>query len=423
MPLIGKRQNRGTGSKIGGREVRYCRLLLGGLLLVAASVGSVAHAQTLSSPLEPGAFYLGLKGGWTNLVSQTDSFPALKGIPGAPAKINMNYDGAGLGPAQSGNWNFPQHLVAGGRFGYQWGPWSIEEELDYRHNTLFHFFHQGASQSGDIFHGAENSQAALTNLIYEFGVPDFTLGGFNFHSPVTLHVGAGVGVVKVLDTVSLSPLPGALSPLGSSGGILLHGDTWTFGYDGVVGVRYEINPNVFIDLDYGYLGTPQLTFHNKATTAQGAGVLGGLTYNSSYQKHDCVVSLVFKLSPPSSPPPLAASAPQPRTGPNVYLVFFDWDSSTITPEGMQIVARAADQYKAGGRVRLEISGYTDLSGSAAYNQRLSERRASAVAEALAHLGVQRGDMAVSGHGIDNPRIPTPLGVREPQNRRVEIVFT
>jgi outer membrane protein OmpA-like peptidoglycan-associated protein len=32
-------------------------------------------------------------------------------------------------------------------------------------------------------------------------------------------------------------------------------------------------------------------------------------------------------------------------------------------------------------------------------------------------------MAVSGHGIDNPRIPTALGVREPQNRRVEIVFT
>jgi len=39
------------------------------------------------------------------------------------------------------------------------------------------------------------------------------------------------------------------------------------------------------------------------------------------------------------------------------------------------------------------------------------------------LWVLRGDMAVSGHGIADPRIPTSPGVREPQNRRVEIVFT
>jgi len=103
-------------------------------------------------------------------------------------------------------------------------------------------------------------------------------------------------------------------------------------------------------------------------------------------------------------------------------VFFDWDAYNITSAGMQVVGRAADQYKAGGRVRLEVAGYTDLSGAAGYNQRLSERRANAVADALARLGVPRSDMAVSGHGIDNPRIPTALGVREPQNRRVEIVF-
>jgi OmpA-OmpF porin, OOP family len=393
-------------------------------MLIATSVCSVAHAQLPSLPPEPGDFYLGIKGGWTNLVSQTDSFPALKGIAGAPAKIHMNYDGAGISPVQLGNWNFPQHLVVGGRFGYQWGPWSLEEELDFRHNTLFHFFHADAGRSGNLFDGAEDSQAALTNLLYEFALPDVRLGGFNFHSPVTIHVGAGVGVVKVVDSVSFAPQVGAPSTLGSSGGTLLHDSTWAFGYDGIVGVRYEFNPNIFLDIDYGYLATPPLTFHNKATASGGAGVLSGLTYNSSYQKHDCVVSLVFKLSPPPSPPPLSAPAPPPAAASrNVYLVFFDWDSSNITAAGMQVVARAADQYKAGGRVRLEVSGYTDLSGSAGYNQRLSERRANAVAEALARLGVLRGDMAVSGHGIDNPRIPTPVGVREPQNRRVEIVFT
>src|SRR5439155_15462536 len=106
----------------------------------------------------------------------------------------------------------------------------------------------------------------------------------------------------------------------------------------------------------------------------------------------------------------------------VFLVFFDWDRADITPAGMEIVQHAANAYRAGGAVRIQMIGYTDLSGSAGYNQRLSVRRANNVAAALANLGVARSDMAVSGRGEDEPRVPTAQGVREPQNRRVEIVF-
>src|SRR5580704_14219363 len=396
--------------------MRYRDLLFSAFVFIAATACSVAHAQLVSSPSEPGAFYLGIKGGWTNLVSQTDSFPALMGIAGAPAKIRMNYD--------DGDFNNPQHLVVAGRFGYQWGPWSLEEQIAYRHDTMFHFFGVGAGNSGHLFQGARDSQAFLTNLLYEFAVPDITLADFTFHSPVTFHVGAGIGTVNVLDGVSFQPHQATpySATLGSSGGTLLHASTWAFGYDGVAGVRYEINPNLFVDLDYAYLATTPLTFHNKASASGGAGSFSGLTYKSSYENHDCVVSLVVKFGAPSPPPPLGAPVPAAPAR-NVYLVFFDWDAYTITPTGMQVVARAADQYKAGGRVRLEVAGYADLSGSTGYNQRLSERRANAVADALTRLGVPSSDMAVSGHGIDNPRIPTALGVREPQNRRVEIVFT
>jgi outer membrane protein OmpA-like peptidoglycan-associated protein len=103
-------------------------------------------------------------------------------------------------------------------------------------------------------------------------------------------------------------------------------------------------------------------------------------------------------------------------------VFFDWDKYNITAEGQQILVLAANQYKSGGRVQLQVTGYTDLSGSAGYNQRLSERRANAVAAALERLGVPRSDMVVTGRGMNDPRVPTAPGVREPQNRRVEIVF-
>ena len=105
----------------------------------------------------------------------------------------------------------------------------------------------------------------------------------------------------------------------------------------------------------------------------------------------------------------------------MYLVFFDWDKYNITPQGMQILEAAAAHFKAGGAVQIQVTGYTDLSGPAGYNQRLSERRANAVAVALEHMGVPRNDMLVSGRGMNDPRVPTALGVREPQNRRVEII--
>jgi outer membrane protein OmpA-like peptidoglycan-associated protein len=104
-------------------------------------------------------------------------------------------------------------------------------------------------------------------------------------------------------------------------------------------------------------------------------------------------------------------------------VFFDWDRADITPAGMDVLRQAANAYKTGGSVRIQVTGYTDLSGSAGYNQRLSVRRANNVANALANLGVPRSDMAVAGRGENDPRVPTPPGAREPQNRRVEIVFT
>ena len=104
-----------------------------------------------------------------------------------------------------------------------------------------------------------------------------------------------------------------------------------------------------------------------------------------------------------------------------FIVFFDWDKDTITPEGAQVVQQAADVYKSGAPVQLQVTGYTDRSGSPGYNQRLSERRANNVARALAALGVPRDQMAVSGRGENDNRVPTADGVREPQNRRVEIV--
>ena len=69
-----------------------------------------------------------------------------------------------------------------------------------------------------------------------------------------------------------------------------------------------------------------------------------------------------------------------------------------------------------------MNGYTDTSGTAAYNQRLSVRRAEAVAAELVRRGVPRNAISIQGFGETHLLVPAGPGVREPRNRRVEIIL-
>jgi len=115
------------------------------------------------------------------------------------------------------------------------------------------------------------------------------------------------------------------------------------------------------------------------------------------------------------------AAPQ-REAARTYLVFFDWDRADLTDRARQIIAEAAQATTRVQVTRIEVSGYTDRSGTARYNQGLSVRRAQNVAAELVRLGVPRNAITAQGFGESNPLVPTADGVREPQNRRVEIVL-
>ena len=124
----------------------------------------------------------------------------------------------------------------------------------------------------------------------------------------------------------------------------------------------------------------------------------------------------------SPPPPVATTPPPPAPQPpSSYLVFFDWNSAALGPGASEVIQLAANAYRAGAPVTVQVTGYTDTSGSYSYNERLSVRRARAVAATLAQDGVPPGAMVATGRGENDLRVPTPDGVREPQNRRVEIV--
>jgi outer membrane protein OmpA-like peptidoglycan-associated protein len=111
----------------------------------------------------------------------------------------------------------------------------------------------------------------------------------------------------------------------------------------------------------------------------------------------------------------ALMAPQSK-----YEIYFAFDRAEITPEAARIVSAAAKSAMAGNLTRIDVVGHTDTVGSAAYNQRLSVRRADAVRKALLADGVPSDTIAARGVGEADLAVPTPDGVREPKNRRVEI---
>jgi len=121
----------------------------------------------------------------------------------------------------------------------------------------------------------------------------------------------------------------------------------------------------------------------------------------------------------AAPPPAPAPAPPPPA--RQFVVYFEFDKSNLTPDGAKVVQDAANAYKQTGSARVAITGYTDLSGTQKYNLGLSKRRADTVRGALVRDGVPDSAIAEAWRGKENPAVPTPDGVREPRNRRVEIV--
>ena len=344
------------------------RILLGaGVAIAMALSWADAQAQWFVMPSGPGALYFGIEGGWTAL---TDNISDRVGSVKLTERLSDGFN-------------------VGARAGYEWGPIRFEEEFSFANNHATRL----AALGGSIpVTGERNRYALMTNAIY-----DFPLGWI-----VSPHLGFGIGAVNLHDSIATKP------PLGDV--TLASSSDWQFGYQGIAGIRYNINPALAFDLDYRYLATTDPTFK----------AIGGVKYKSEYSTHNVVASLSVRFGAPPPAPP--APPPPPVVQRQVFLVFFDWDKDTITPDGMRVINQAADAWRAGGMVTIHVTGYTDASGSAGYNQRLSERRANNVANALGRFGVPRQAMDVSGRGKNDQRVPTADGVREPQNRRVEIVW-
>ncbi|MGK9165574.1 outer membrane beta-barrel protein [Inquilinus limosus] len=266
--------------------------------------------------------------------------------------------------------------------GYDWGSFRADAEVSLRTNDVDKVKVDGAGTIAK--NGHFRTIGIMANGYYDI----------DFGSPFVPYIGAGIGVAMLDSEIK-------------GGGAKFNDFNTQFAYQGIAGVSYNFSPNLAANLEYRYLGNTEPTFSDQGVK---------LKYDSS-NNHTILLGVRYTFAPA----PAVVEEPVVVQG-RSYLVFFDFDSSRLTPEARQIVASAAADALQGKTTRIDVTGHTDRSGSDRYNQALSVRRAEAVRRELVADGVADNLIVTRGVGESDPLVPTADGVREPQNRRVEIVI-
>ncbi len=205
------------------------------------------------------------------------------------------------------------------------------------------------------------------------------------------------------------------------GGTTTNSTQGRFAVQAIAGLSFPMPgmPGLSLSTEYRFLGAIGNATYNSTVTATGRPT--SVTLQNQYNHSFLLgVRYAFGVTPPPEPPaPAAAPAAAPARS---YLVFFDWDKATLSDRARAVVKEAAENSTRVTFTRIEVNGFTDTSGSPKYNQGLSVRRAQAVAAELVRNKVPKEAITIQGFGETRLLVPTGPNVREPQNRRVEIVI-
>ncbi|MFL5336472.1 MAG: OmpA family protein [Geminicoccaceae bacterium] len=256
------------------------------------------------------------------------------------------------------------------------------------------------------FQGSEQKYGAMVNLLY-----DFRLGW-----PVVPYIGFGVGEQTVDWRNGSISAPNTF--------IRLQHEDIDIAYQAILGASFDLPiPGLALTAEYRFLAQPTRHIVFGQYFAPGLAKPAEARFADDYN-HSLLLGLryAFNAAAPAPGAGAAVTPPPVREEARTYLVFFDWDRADLTDRARQVIAEAAQATTRVQVTRIEVGGHTDTSGTAAYNQALSVRRAQTVANELVRLGVPREAITVQGYGETRPLVPTADGVREPQNRRVEIIL-
>ncbi|HYZ31938.1 MAG TPA: OmpA family protein [Crenalkalicoccus sp.] len=264
--------------------------------------------------------------------------------------------------------------------------------------------------------GIQSTAGVMVNGFYDFDLSNFGLAP-SFIQP---YIGVGVGYAWT-DWRGVSGTSVSGVRIDSSG------TEGNFAWQGIAGAAVPLTqfgvPGLSFTAEYRYFATYDNRFAAKIFADGTTNVVGGTRLKVDNGNHSVLIGLRYAFFQP--PPPVAQVAPPPAPAPapaRTYLVFFDWDRADLTARAREIIAEAAQNAQRLQVTRIEVAGHADRSGPADYNLRLSRRRAEAVAAELVRHGIQRNEITIQAFGESRPLVPTADGVREPQNRRVEIVL-
>jgi outer membrane protein OmpA-like peptidoglycan-associated protein len=375
------------------------------------------------------------------------------------------YLGVDLGGNQRGDWKAKSsgNMPDGSPFRYDVSTedsWAGFARLGYRYSPNWRVEFEGGYRPGDVLTAYDGSRrtfrAGLTvdsalctpSVILPPATPHSFCGGpdgtisqssvmvnlirdlapeSSFHPFVGLGFGAVQTNVKMLGQFSVNP---AGTPVNLS----IKGKEIAPAMQFLAGMAWALSDRTSIDMTYRYMAVGKTTIDSTSGTTATGYVPGA--FAGEMDNQTLTVGLRMALGAPVPPPP-PAPEPEPYTPPppppapapepvkpvyeaREFIVYFEHDKSFLTADAQSVVNAAADYSKAGGAARVVVVGHADTSGSAAYNVRLSERRAKVVADALAGQGVDTATLAVDWKGETSLAVATKDGVKEPLNRRSTI---
>jgi len=355
--------------------MRKTRFLLAG----AAAIVIAAPAQA-----RDGSVYAGINGGIV-FEDQVD-------VEAEPYEGSLNEARINTGTGWEGDFVI----------GYDFGAFRLEAELGYKnqdHDTLLIDGPNTAGLQPGLRTGPDSTQktySGMVNALLDLGSDD----GLQFF------VGGGAGLAHVDMELSV---PGI--------GTLVDDKDSAFAYQGLAGLRLPLSDKIDVGVKYRYFRVGNLNVDG----------FGNNPLEMRLESHSVLASLLVNFGGRSQPEPDPVAAPPPpppqaqcNTGP--YIVFFEFDRSDISPEAANILNNAVTAYANCGSARVMLAGHTDTAGSAQYNMGLAERRNMAVRSYMTGRGVPSGQITSQAFGESQPRVPTADGVREPQNRRVEVTY-
>jgi OOP family OmpA-OmpF porin len=288
----------------------------------------------------------------------------------------------------------------------------VEVEGNYRESEIDRI--AGPGPGGVVgTSGYVRQYGAMGNVLFDFDLSSFGIRPDGFMP----YIGGGAGYVW-------TDIKNARLNVGGSGYRLDDSDG-NLAYQGILGAAWGFNgavPGLSLTSEVRYFGTVNPTLNLDRTSGPArADAPGSLKLENN--NISVLLGIRYALL---APRPAATAAPAPVAPPpaaaRTYLVFFDWNRADLTSRAREIVGEAAQNARRVSSTRIEVAGHADRSGTPQYNQRLSQRRAEVVASELVARGISREEIGVTAFGESRPLVPTADGVREPQNRRVEIVL-